>query len=577
MLRISVAHCSGIWVDIGGGTGWNVEQISKLVDIGKRFKHVYIVDVSQSLCQVARQRIRKMGWANVTVVCQDAATFRLPDNEKAGLVTMSYSLSMVKEYYKMVDHIMDLLDPVVGRMAVVDFSVNSRCSWISRVFWQHWFEVDQVYLDPSRRQYLKHKLTTRLELDQWNHFLVPHLIQIPYYIWVGSPNNSTETKWVRHSYDVERPEFRQFSTYIYAFTWEDPQRDLEVLDLKPDDSLLVITSGGDNVLEYMLREPGVTINCVDMNPCQNHLLELKLSVIQQCSFQEFWQMFGAGKCQDFLDILDTRLSKHLSAYSYEFWQTHHTVFTQQGLYKTGFSGLAIRCWQVLSRLWGIRQVSHEILKQHKLSGQIQLWKQGGLFAGIMSICHWILNYPTVTWKLLGVPTRQFQMLQQEGSMSQYVRDTIDSVAHRWLLSSENYFYHLLLNGQYSEICCPSYMAKENLEKLKQTQLKLHIHTSTILEVLKNMETNTLTKGVLMDHMDWFTEQDAELEIKELHRVLKPQGQVIWRSASRQPWYIRLFEANGYTVKCLDVRQPNTMRALDRVNMYASLYQAIVCK
>ena len=68
------------------------------------FSHVYLVDLSPSLCEVARQRFSRLGWKNVSVVCQDAREFRLPRTQegtgfsldvKADLITMSYSLSMI--------------------------------------------------------------------------------------------------------------------------------------------------------------------------------------------------------------------------------------------------------------------------------------------------------------------------------------------------------------------------------------------------------------------------------------------------------------------------------------------------
>ena len=88
------------------------------VPVESFFSHVYVVDLSPSLCDVARQRFARLGWKNVTVVCQDARKFRLPNGEKgvmklsqseigsypaaagvsqgaADLVTMSYSLSMI--------------------------------------------------------------------------------------------------------------------------------------------------------------------------------------------------------------------------------------------------------------------------------------------------------------------------------------------------------------------------------------------------------------------------------------------------------------------------------------------------
>lgn len=64
------------------------------------FSHVYLVDLSPSLCEVARQRFTRLGWKNISVVCQDAREFRLPANATSGhrgasLITMSYSLSMI--------------------------------------------------------------------------------------------------------------------------------------------------------------------------------------------------------------------------------------------------------------------------------------------------------------------------------------------------------------------------------------------------------------------------------------------------------------------------------------------------
>lgn len=45
----------------------------------------------------------------------------------------------------------------------------------------------------------------------------------------------------------------RFSTYIYGFAWEDPRVDLQFLDLKRDDHMFVITSGGCNALEYAIK------------------------------------------------------------------------------------------------------------------------------------------------------------------------------------------------------------------------------------------------------------------------------------------------------------------------------------
>lgn len=48
-------------------------------------------------------------------------------------------------------------------------------------------------------------------------------------------------------------------------TWEDPACDVEKLKIQDGDSLLVITSAGDNVLHYAIKA-NVKVQSVDMNP-----------------------------------------------------------------------------------------------------------------------------------------------------------------------------------------------------------------------------------------------------------------------------------------------------------------------
>ena len=72
-----------IWVDVGGGTGYNIEAMQVYLDVPTFFRQVYLVDLSPSLLEVARKRFERLGW-DVKLVCQDARSFRLPDFEKGG-------------------------------------------------------------------------------------------------------------------------------------------------------------------------------------------------------------------------------------------------------------------------------------------------------------------------------------------------------------------------------------------------------------------------------------------------------------------------------------------------------------
>ncbi|KAJ2601695.1 hypothetical protein GGF40_001050 [Coemansia sp. RSA 1286] len=640
-----------IWVDIGGGTGWNIEQMDKYKSIST-FEHVYLVDLCKPLCAVAEKRFAEKGWKNVSVICQDASSFKLdgitdhegPDyRSKVDLITMSYSLSMIELFYPVIDYIAFLLKPDTGVLGVADFYVSEastlnqsqnqgagilgyRCNWFTRVFWKNWFSHDHVYLDPCRRQYLEHRFSSIKVVNGRNHFIVPHLIQIPYYIWLGRVAESSfgqaERKniksvklvntlehlqcrddtvfgksnnikcWERLAYQPSNPDHAQFSTYIYGFTWEDPQCDIDVLDLRDGDNILAITSAGDNILAYAAHQTGLTLHCVDMNPCQNHLLELKLAALLTLDYRRFWNMFGKGYESGFRDLLDTTLSSHLSSAAYQYWLNNISAFApkesgfanwiigdlaKRNFYTTGYSGTALLCLKLVLKFLGVHASTEKLTECDSLEQQSALWISRIRQKLLGNLAVVLLDNPIVMWRLLGVPINQWNMLRQEGSMSQYVRDTLDPVALTTKFSDENYFYHLLIRHRYSHVCCPDYLAKPGFDRLqsllKDKTSKLILHTSTITGVLQKLNKGELSKAVIMDHMDWFSLEQAEDEAKALARAIRPNGFVLWRSAARNPWYIRIFEAHGFVVEALSIRQPNTMIPNDRVNMYASFYKA----
>ena len=241
-----------VWVDIGGGTGYNIEAMQAYVDVPTFFAKVYLVDLSPSLLEVAKKRFDRLGW-NVEIVCQDARAFRLesyemeystnasasslasswPDHESissgADLVTMSYSLSMIPDYYSVVDSVPTLLssDGIIG---VVDFyvqsvveisgrtytggSFNRHVTWISRVFWRAWFDVDRVGLEGARRDYLEYRFGTLKTVDERNYLLGG----IPYY-----SESSPYKGEIDHAIIDILPSIPRCAARTYILHWHEPR------------------------------------------------------------------------------------------------------------------------------------------------------------------------------------------------------------------------------------------------------------------------------------------------------------------------------------------------------------------
>ena len=66
----------GIWVDMGAGTGSNLEMVGD--EVVMSFAKIYLVDMSPSLLAMAKKRVIDNGWHNVEVVEADATTWE-PD------------------------------------------------------------------------------------------------------------------------------------------------------------------------------------------------------------------------------------------------------------------------------------------------------------------------------------------------------------------------------------------------------------------------------------------------------------------------------------------------------------------
>jgi betaine lipid synthase len=63
-------------------------------------------------------------------------------------------------------------------------------------------------------------------------------------------------------------------------------------------------------------------------------------------------------------------------------------------------------------------------------------------------------------------------------------------------------------------------------------------TLTFPSVLRGLGAWSLTRAIIMDHLDWFAPGSKEVdeEVDEFVRVIAPGGFIFWRSAARKPWY-----------------------------------------
>jgi betaine lipid synthase len=386
--------------------------------------------------------------------------------------------------------------------------------------------------------------------------------------------------WRIH-YDDQLKKHTQFKNeYIYAFTWEDSRVDDRLLKLDSNDVVLAITSAGDNILSYAMSGPA-RIHAVDLNPSQNHLLELKVAAFTALPYADFWKIFGLGRHPGFRSLLISRLSPHLSSRAFQYWLDNANTFTKKsgkGLYETGGSRHAIQIFRVMMTLLGLRAEVLAVLEAKTLNEQRELWNQKIrpiLMSRIFS--YLIVSQETFLWAALGVPRNQLVMLENDYANSEsqlttdgkhrpkgrgaavwdYMVQTLDPVVNTTLIGEDNPYYLVCLQGKYSQRCQPTYLSPRAHQKLSRADAfdGLRIHTDEIDEVVARITPGTLTVAVIMDSMDWFEPgaPAAGAQIEKLNRALKLGGRVLLRSAGLTPWYVKEFEGLGFQPKRVGAR------------------------
>ncbi|MDR3108930.1 MAG: class I SAM-dependent methyltransferase [Planctomycetaceae bacterium] len=179
-----------VWYDMGGGTGSNLQYFGDNI---AQMERVYVVDLASTLLNVADRRIREQGWENAKVIEADATTF-LPEEKQVDVVTFSYSLTMIPDWFAAIDHAYEILKPG-GRIGVVDFYVSrkypsenhKRHGWTKRTFWPAWFSRDNVFPSPDHVPYLHRKFDVGYfyeGLTKIPYFPNP-FFKMPYYIFIG--------------------------------------------------------------------------------------------------------------------------------------------------------------------------------------------------------------------------------------------------------------------------------------------------------------------------------------------------------------------------------------------------------
>jgi len=356
--------------------------------------------------------------------------------------------------------------------------------------------------------------------------------------------------------------------------------------LTEDDEVVLISSAGCNALDYALDNPR-RIHAVDLNYRQNALLELKVAGIRHLDFESFFSLFGEGGHPEFPVWYHRALRSLLSDSARSFWDsrlhflrrpTPDASFYHRGT--TGFFARLLVKYLQFSRVYAdaLRLFSAETLSQQRdiywTSIRDRMWRPA-MKRAIRT---------DFALSLLGVPKAQREHLERTcaRNIADFMEASVEAV-FTCLPASDNYFWRLYLFGRYSRECCPEYLKPANFARLKSGLLdRITIHTGDLAGFLRS-HPGTLSRFVLLDHMDWLSHQEPRLLQEEWQAILdraRKGARLLWRSGGVavdyvDPIRVRIGKTIHQVGELLTYNREQAARCheRDRVHTYGSFYIA----
>lgn len=307
----------------------------------------------------------------------------------------------------------------------------------------------------------------------------------------------------------------------YSAVWEDERLLKEGLDISPDDDVLSISSAGANVLAILLEEPR-SVTAIDMNPAQNHLVELKLVGIEWLEYEAFIALVVHGG-DEALEIY-AGLREHLSEEARRFWDGHEAEL-KQGV---SLCGRLDRYFDVfrkehLAALWP-EDLIERLFNAPDLETQARIFESEGFGEDLHERFRWYFGREKMAEQ--GRDPSQFRYVEK-GGVGDYFLGRFHDVCTRLPMKGNFYIERFLTGGCRDLDQGPVYLRRENFKKLKGLVDRVTLVTEELETHLTAVAPGTYSKANLSDVFEYMSEEASDSLFGLFARALRPGGRIAY--------------------------------------------------
>ena len=317
---------------------------------------------------------------------------------------------------------------------------------------------------------------------------------------------------------------KKFSGRIsYSSCNEDSRSELKALRLGAGKRVFCITAGGGRVLNLLYDHPQ-EILAVDVNPTQNHLLELKIAAMRALSYEPYLAFLGVRRARDRLKVYQGL--RPALAYAAGAYFDAHPELVRRGVL---FQGSLERFLVHVSR------ISHAVRP---------LWiRRLFKFDDIAKQRHFLDGWNTRAWRFVG------EMLCRRSFLELFSRDPgfwrfvppevplhrhIFDLMHRYLcnhLARESHLLQLVFFARYIyEPAMPIYLLPGSFERIREAlkATQVTIVTAPAAAALADVADRSFDAYSIADVSSYLSEADFGTLMDEIMRTARAEARLCSR-------------------------------------------------
>jgi S-adenosylmethionine-diacylglycerol 3-amino-3-carboxypropyl transferase len=340
---------------------------------------------------------------------------------------------------------------------------------------------------------------------------------------------------------LERLFTLMFKGFVYNQIWEDPDVDLEALEIQPHHRVLTIASGGCNILNYLAADPERII-AVDLNANHVALTRLKLAALSNLpSYEDFFRFFGQANDKANRKVFDNFLSHRLDTETRRYWEKHIPLHGRRinmfarNLYRYGLLGRFIGVLHAVARLHGKRL-------ENLVTARTTAEQRAHFESTIAPLFDYksirFLSRTPVSLYALGIPPAQYDELvaASNGDPTAVLRRRVEKLACDFPIA-DNYFAWQAFTRGYdveNREAVPAYLRRDIYDAIRTRTGRVEVHHASLIEFLKTQGPGSLHRFVLLDAQDWMTPEVLSALWREIDRTADTRdARVIFRTAGEE--------------------------------------------